>query len=127
MDRPDLVHRVREVLDRAGFDEKHIYERFGVGERWSAHAWDRWTGRGCSGELAAMIQLSTLLRVFLVEVPVELDDFRQAIAPMDPADWANLGLVTLDGTTVRGAVDPEGVGQAGDRPRLLDARRRQAT
>src|SRR5271165_6000729 len=33
VDRPDLVHRVREVLDLVGFDEKHIYERFGVGEQ----------------------------------------------------------------------------------------------
>ena len=103
VDRPDLVHRVREVLDRVGFDEKHIYERFGVGEQGqlTLGPLDRprllWRTRDND-------QLSTLLRVFLVEVPVELDDFRQAIAPMDPADWANLGLVTLDGTTVRGAV-----------------------
>src|SRR5271157_2829281 len=48
--------------------------------------------------------LSTFLRLFLVEVPVELGHFRRAVAPMDPADWANLGLVTLDGATVRGAV-----------------------
>jgi methylase of polypeptide subunit release factors len=103
VDRPDLVHRVREVFDRAGFDEKHIYDRFGVGEQGqlTMGPLDRprllWRTRNND-------QLSTLLRVFLVEVPVELTDFRQAIAPMDPADWANLGLVTLDGTTVRGAV-----------------------
>ncbi|MGZ5944304.1 MAG: methyltransferase, partial [Isosphaeraceae bacterium] len=103
VDRPDLVHRVREVFDRAGFDEKHIYDRFGVGEQGqlTLGPLDRprllWRTRDND-------QLSTLLRVFLVEVPVELDDFRRAIAPMDPADWANLGLVTLDGTTVRFAV-----------------------
>ena len=103
VDRPDLVHRVREVFDRAGFDEKYIYDRFGVGEQGqlTMGPLDRprllWRTRNND-------QLSTLLRVFLVEVPVELTDFRQAIAPMDPADWANLGLVTLDGTTVRGAV-----------------------
>ncbi|MGZ3386017.1 MAG: hypothetical protein ACXWNF_13565 [Isosphaeraceae bacterium] len=89
VDRPDLVHRVREMLDRVGFDEKHIYERFGVGEQGqlTLGPLDRprllWRTRDND-------QLSTLLRVFLVEVPVELDDFRRAIAPMDPADWANL-------------------------------------
>src|SRR5271157_3764357 len=103
VDQPDLVHRVREVFDRAGFDEKHIYERFGVGEQGqlTMGPLDRprllWRTRNND-------QLSTLLRVFLVGVPVELTDFRQAITPMDPADWANLGLVILDGTTVRGAV-----------------------
>src|SRR5271157_4177768 len=103
VDQPDLVHRVREVLDRVGFDEKHIYERFGVGEQGqlTLGPLDRprllWRTRDND-------QLSTLLRVFLVEVPVELTDFRQAVAPMDPADWATLGLVTLDGATVRGAV-----------------------
>ena len=103
VDRPDLVHRVREVLDRAGFDEKHIYERFGVGEQGqlTLGPLDRprllWRTRNND-------QLSTLLRVFLVEVPIELGHFRRAVAPMEPADWANLGLVTLDGTTVRAAV-----------------------
>ena len=103
VDQPDLVHRVREVLDRIGFDEKHIYERFGAGEQGqlTLGPLDRprllWRTRDND-------QLSALLRLFLVEVPVELDDFRRAIAPMDPADWANLGLVMLDGTTVRGAV-----------------------
>jgi hypothetical protein len=103
VDRPDLVHGVRLVLDRAGFDEKHIYEKFGIGElgKLTLGPLDRprllWRTR-------INDQLSTLLRLFLVEVPVELDNFRQAIAPMDPTDWANMGLVTLDGATVRGAV-----------------------
>src|SRR5208337_5052004 len=64
VDQPDLVHRVREVLDRVGFDEKHIYERFGVGEQGqlTLGPLDRprllWRTRDND-------QLSTLLRVFL--------------------------------------------------------------
>ena len=30
--KPDTIHRVREVLDRAGFDEPHIAERLGSKE-----------------------------------------------------------------------------------------------
>jgi SAM-dependent methyltransferase len=102
-DQSDLVHRVREVLERTGFDERHIYERFGVEElgQLTLGPMDRprllWRTREND-------RLSTLLRVFLVEAPVDLGDFRRAVAPMDPADWASLGLVTLDGTTVRGEV-----------------------
>jgi len=103
VDRPDLVHRVRGVLDLVGFDEKHIYERFGVGEQGQLTLGPLDRPRLC-WRTRDNDPLSTFLRLFLVEVPVELGHFRRAVAPMDPADWANLGLVTLDGATVRGAV-----------------------
>ena len=32
LDRPDLVHGVREVLDRVGFDQNHILEQCGLKE-----------------------------------------------------------------------------------------------
>jgi len=32
LDRPDHVVRVRDVLDRAGFDERHVRERMATDE-----------------------------------------------------------------------------------------------
>lgn len=103
VDRPELVREVREVLDRAGYDEKQIYERFGVEElgQLTVSPLDRprlaWRTR-------KLDRLDTLLRVFLIGVPVDLDHFRAAVAPTDAAEWAELGLVAIDGATVQGEV-----------------------
>lgn len=103
VDRSDLIRRVRGVLDGAGFTEKGIYERFGVEEvgRLSLGALD---GPRLLWRTREEDPLSTLLRLFLIEVPVDRGALERAIAPMDPADWAELGLITLDGTRARGAV-----------------------
>ncbi len=45
--------------------------------------------------------LSTLIRLFLVGVPVPLEAFRRAVAPMDPREWAALGLVEIEADAVR--------------------------
>ena len=104
VDQPELVRRVREVLDRAGYDEKHIYERFGVQEmgQLTVTPLDRprllWRTREPD-------PLDTLLRVFLVGGSCRaFATFDEAVSPMTPADWASLGLVTIDGTEVRGEV-----------------------
>ncbi|WP_165219891.1 methyltransferase [Aquisphaera insulae] len=100
LDRPDLASGVREVLGRVGYDEKHIYERLGVdGEgKLSFGPLDRprllWRTREPD-------PLGTLMRLFLMEVPVTSEDFRRAVAPMDPAEWAELGLVANQGDEVR--------------------------
>jgi hypothetical protein len=44
---------------------------------------------------------ATLIRLFLVGVPVPLEAFRRAVAPMDPRQWATLGLVEIDTDAVR--------------------------
>ena len=102
LDRPDLIHGVRKVLDRVGFDPTHIPEQCGVKEldQLGLNILDRprllWRCRD-EGPLSALI------RLFLIGVPVEIAALRRAVDPMDPADWASLGLIKLEGTTARRA------------------------
>lgn len=87
LDRPDLVQRVRAVLDRAGFNEEQITDHCGVNDKakLTFGVMDRprliWRTRDGG-------PLSTLIRLFLVGSPVELDAVHRAVFPMDPADWA---------------------------------------
>ncbi len=105
LDRPDDVRRVRDVLDRAGFDERPILERIGAHESadlsFGPLDRPRVLRRTRQGD-----PLATLIRLFLAGAPVPLDDFRRAVEPMDPAVWAELGLVEAEGdvrAAVRGA------------------------
>jgi predicted RNA methylase len=103
LDRPDLVRRVREVLDRAGFEESQVLKRLGAKEmvelRLEPFDVPRLLRRTRDGD-----PLATLIRLFLAGVPVPLEDFRRAVEPMDPAGWSELGLVELDGDTARRGV-----------------------
>jgi hypothetical protein len=103
LDRPDLVRRVREVLDRAGFEESHILERLGAKEMAELGLGPldrpRLLRRTREGD-----PLATLIRVFLAGAAVPLDAFRRAVEPMDPAGWVELGLVELDGDSARRVV-----------------------
>ena len=103
LDRPDDVRRVREVLDRAGFELGHIRERLAADDMvdlgFGPFDRPRVLRRTRDGD-----PLATLIRVFLAGVPVPLDDFRRAVEPMDPAAWAELGLVELEGDGARRTV-----------------------
>lgn len=103
LDRPDDVRRVRDILDRAGFDEPHILERMGIRESadLSFGPFDRARviRRTRDGD-----PLATLIRTFLGGVAVPMEDFRRAVAPMDPAAWVGLGLVRPEGDAVRRCV-----------------------
>ncbi len=103
LDRPDLARRVREVLDRAGFDESRILERLGAREMadLSLGPFDRPRLLRRTRDEDA---LSTLIRVFLAGATVTLGAFRRAVEPMEPADWGELGLVETEGDSVRRAV-----------------------
>jgi methylase of polypeptide subunit release factors len=100
VDRPDDVRRIRDTLDRAGFDDRHILERMGALESadlsFSAMDRPRVLRRTRQGD-----PLATFIRVFLADAAIPLDDFRRAVEPMDPATWAELGLVEADGDLVR--------------------------
>ena len=94
--RTDAVGRVREALARTGYDENRIPERLdAVGTQ--VHKYGRsdrprilWRTRG--GD-----PLATFIRLFVCGVPVGLDDLRRATAPGDPGEWADLGLIAIDG------------------------------
>ena len=98
--RPESIHAVREVLRRAGFDETHIPERLGVADMnaTSFRATDRPQRLYRTREDDP---LSTLIRLFLIGVPVELDKLRAALGPMVPADWSELGLIEVQGNMAR--------------------------
>ena len=100
LDRPDDVRRVRDVLDRAGYDFARVFDRIATrrakGMSISPRDRPRLLRLTRDGDPQA-----TLIRLFLVGVPVPLEAFRRAVAPMDPADWAGLGLVAIEGDAVR--------------------------
>jgi SAM-dependent methyltransferase len=103
LDRSDDIDRVRDVLDRAGFDDRQIRERMATDETVDLNfgPLDRPRVLWCTRDGDP---LAIFIRLFLAGVPVPLDDFTRAIEPMDPATWAKLGLVELDGGAVRRTV-----------------------
>jgi SAM-dependent methyltransferase len=92
---PDLIRRVRDVLDGVGYDFEHVRAR--IGTKQSADP-------GLSPEDRPRLlrctrggdTLDTLIRVFLVGVPVPLEAFGRAVAPMTTDEWAGLGLVEIE-------------------------------
>jgi SAM-dependent methyltransferase len=100
LNRRDDVSRVRDVLDRAGFEDRKVRERLGVGATadLSFGPLDRPRVLRRTGDGDA---LATLIRVFVAGVPVPLDAFRRAVNPMEPSAWAELGLVGLEGDSVQ--------------------------
>jgi hypothetical protein len=103
LDRPESIHEVRAVLQCAGFDETHIPERLGVADMaaLSFRAMDR---PRLLHRTREDDPLSTLIRLFLIGVPVELDQLRNSLRPMEPADWADLGLIECEGNLAQRAV-----------------------
>lgn len=96
LDRPDDVSGVRDVLDRAGFDDRRVCDRLVVGnaDELRLDPLDRpqVMRRTRDGD-----PLATLIRLFVAVEPISLADFRRAVEPIGPAIRAGLGLVELDG------------------------------
>jgi predicted RNA methylase len=103
LDRPEVIHRVREVFDRVGFDDSHIPEHLGVKDMAALSL-----GPSDRPRLSHRTQdgapLSTLIRLFLVGLPVAFDAFKRSVEPLAPADWAELGLVEIGADLVHRAV-----------------------
>jgi Methyltransferase small domain len=102
-DRPETIHRVREVLQRVGFDERHVPSLLDVPDMASLN-----TGAVDRPRLLRRTRdgdpLCTMIRLFLVGVPVEVDKLRAAHSGLDPAEWAELGLIDVDGNVARRSV-----------------------
>jgi hypothetical protein len=95
-DEPDLARRIREVLARADFTEKRIQELLHVQEYPSYPVRNplrpvllRRTESGGP--------LETLIRLFVLMEPVDLNTARRALAPTTLEDWARLGLLRVQG------------------------------
>jgi hypothetical protein len=100
-DGPVTVGRIRTCLDDAGFTLDALTGRLGL------HAFAHLAG----DELAPLMRatregdrLDTLLRLFVVGVPVSLAAARAALAPVPVEEWAAGGLVTVGGDEVEGRV-----------------------
>jgi len=100
-DGPNTVERVRESFDSAGFTLDALLERLG------SHAFEHLAG--C--ELAPLVRathggdrLDTLLRLFVIGVPVSLSAARTALAPLPPEDWVTGGVVSVAGDEIEGRI-----------------------
>jgi hypothetical protein len=100
VDRPDDVRRIREVLDRVGYDFDLVFDRIANRQKREVSLTPQDRPRVLRLTLGGDPQ-ATLIRLFLVGVPVPLHDFRCAVVPMDPRAWAGLGLVEIVGEAVR--------------------------
>jgi precorrin-6B methylase 2 len=98
---PDQYRRIRDVLAAANFDDEHVVGVLGLGVPITLG----------DKKLAPMLRrtsgatpLETLIRVFILDYPVDLAAARRALAPMTPEQWAKIGLLTLEGDSIRATV-----------------------
>lgn len=98
LDQPALVTRFRDALVAAGFEAERIGEALGAESEVLSRSVDipvqlrRLEGRG---------GLAALVRLFVLNVEVPTDAIAAAVAPLEPADLARLGLVDLRANAVR--------------------------
>jgi len=96
----DDYQRLRDLLGEAGFLDETVLDAIGISDLPALESdhpllLDR-TASGSS--------LHTLIRLFLMEMPVEADIFARAIRPMTPDSWQQAGLVRRHGSLVAAAV-----------------------
>lgn len=93
---PEVFRSLRGVLDAAGFTDGEILERLGAKDIASVLGNDislllHRTRKGTP--------LDTLIRLFLMEVPTEVEAVRNAIQPMKIETWVKLRLIQIDGNS----------------------------
>jgi SAM-dependent methyltransferase len=98
---PEDFHRLRGVLEAAGYTDAGILEALGVKDFPSIRGDDiplllRRTNQGTP--------LDTLIRLFLIEMPCDIEALRRAIRPTKLEKWVEAGLVQIDGESVVAAV-----------------------
>jgi SAM-dependent methyltransferase len=105
IDDPDRVRRAREVLDRAGFDLAGLAEVLGPNPPSLQEDLQRGQRpcflRRCRGSSPREI----LIRLFLLGASVTEAEACRAVAPMDLAEWEELGLLQRDGDSIRALVE----------------------
>ncbi|MFZ5770189.1 MAG: methyltransferase [Thermodesulfobacteriota bacterium] len=97
---PDDYQRLRDLLAAAGFLDESVLEAIGINDLpdlASDHPllFDRTAGGSV---------LHTLIRLFLMEMPVEADTFARAIRPMTPESWLQAGLIHCHGSQMAAAL-----------------------
>ena len=97
----DLVRRVRDVLRACDYADGAIAELLQfdgpltLGPKRIPPLMHRTSGGS---------PLETLVRLFILGVPVGIGDVRRAVAPMTAEEWVSLGLLAVDGDSAFGAV-----------------------
>lgn len=97
---PDDYQRLRDLLGKAGFLDESVLDAIGISDLPSLEndhplLLDRTAGGSA---------LHTLIRLLLMEMPVEADTFARAIRPMTVDSWQQAGLVRCHGSKVAAAV-----------------------
>jgi len=101
LDGPETAGRLRACLDGAGFDFGAMAERLGPNA----------VAQVAAGELAPLVRatrtgdaLDSLLRLFVIGVPVPLGPARRALAPVPVEALAAGGVVAIDGDAVEARI-----------------------
>ena len=98
-DHPDAVRRVRDALDRAGFQHSNVQKLLalddGVGSTFRRRDLPRLLRR-----VAGDSPLETLIRSFVLGRAVSVEQFRQAIAPGTIEDWLAVRMIEPDGERI---------------------------
>ena len=89
-----MLDALRGVLARAGFDPDGVLRTIGVTDSVSIRESDilllMHRTRGGT-------PLETLIRLFLMEAPVDVSLLKRAIEPMGLGDWVKMGLISVEG------------------------------
>jgi hypothetical protein len=100
---PETVHRIREVLDRAGYTEARILEVFQFPD-WLSLPSTRTHLPLLLHRSRGGTPLEVLLRLFYLGVPLEREAVQRAIWPMSLQEWVAAGLVRVEGATAAATV-----------------------
>jgi methylase of polypeptide subunit release factors len=95
---PDSVGRLRQALESAGYTDEGIRNALGVdpvqtGSHFDAQVYAR--------RIAEPTPLNSLVRLFILGLPVTLEPAREAFDPLDLTEGEDLGLLRVDGDEVR--------------------------
>ena len=108
IDLPAVVERVRTVLHQAGYTEPRVLEVFQAPDFFALPP---------PGELPLALHrtrggspLDTLLRLFLLGTPVDVETASRAVQPTPLEDWFRLGLLRSEGDAVIATVTLRPVG-----------------
>ena len=97
IDDTDRIRRVREVLDRAGYNLAGVTDLLGPTTPTAVRLLVPWERprlmRRCAGDPVRGV----LARLFLLGASVDRDAVRRAVAPTALEDWEALGLLGADG------------------------------
>lgn len=94
----DAARRVRDAIDRAGYDEPRVLEVLGTAALPSFR-------RRRALQLAAAGPLETLVKLFLLREPVSPGAAASALEPASPEDGLAAGLLQTDPQGLRAAVE----------------------